>query len=387
MDRDDKTRLRANLTTLRTIPVGEISDRLWVEGVLDDDDLDSFKVNKAPREISSDLFKTIIRKGQENHYAILCTVLKDEGYEHVVQQLNATDLTQYNYNFDASPQKKMQALCEQLANMQQDIYAENEYLKSKLGTINRELKSVEEREARLRESKAEMDPNIVAYINERITGRALPSDSVDAAGVGSLGSSFIPPYIQEWMNLRKPVMNANATEQIARQLGADIVSYKCMSDPPPAITTYATRMRAIVDEILVRYEESFVKFMDVLYLDEINGLQTLWNVADQVFADFKEGENPNWGHVCTLYAFGAYVAKHSFNGEADPQMANFVGDFLGYYVSKKLGATIVKTGGWNAFLQHFDRTASPDGRSMMLIFMSLAVWVSTIIFSLPGNEF
>jgi BCL2-like 1 (apoptosis regulator Bcl-X) len=260
----------------------------------------------------------------------------------MVLQLNATDVTQYKYNFDqVSPVAKLQTLWQKLEETQKDIVAENEYLRQHNENLQSELKNVEERKARLRESRLEMNPNVVAYINERITAKKDVGDAVDSA---KSQQSPIPSFMRGWLNLRSPVMNSNATEQIARQLGADIVLYKCMPNPPVAMTPYAKRMREVVDEILSTYEDSFESILDVLYLDEINGLQTLWNIAEEVFCYDKEDSHPHWGHVATLYAFGAYVAMHSFN--TSPQMANFVGDFLGYYVSKKLGHAIDKHGGW-----------------------------------------
>jgi hypothetical protein len=128
-------------------------------------------------------------------------------------------------------------------------------------------------------------------------------------------------------------------------MGRDIVKYvvqkalkrKCSAPRDK----YCETMRRVVEQVFSENEKLFDSFIVQLNLNVNNGYQGFISVSDEIF---REGDQ-NWGRVVILYAFAAYVARHSAENDKG-DMTTFIGDFLGYYVVKTLGPWIHDNGGW-----------------------------------------
>lgn len=118
------------------------------------------------------------------------------------------------------------------------------------------------------------------------------------------GSGAMFSFSNEDINMAVKKNSQTACVVIAREMGRDVVKYvvqkalKKKRISPPA-SKYCATMRRLVDELYAKWQGLFDRFITHLKMDEISGLQTFINVAEEIF---QEGEN-NWGRVVVLYAF------------------------------------------------------------------------------------
>lgn len=280
------------------------------------------------REATRWLLRRFCLHGGAKHFQILCEALDVKEYPHfskclkdtnpddkevcVAAQAAEKDMKQ-RFKFDA-----VRLDFKNVDNFITEYYhleTENERLQKINVQLNEEL-----------EHAKGMKPGVKSYI----------LDCVDSSQNGN---------VNDWLKLRSLVDSSSFTEQIARLLGSDIVQYMtCHDNPPPAPNKYAECMRKMVDKILSKHQEVFDQFVEDLEIDEVNGLQSLWNIADHFFFKTDESKSTVWEHIATLYAFGGHLAQQ--NPSENLRLAYFIGDFLGYYVSKRLAKQIDKQGGW-----------------------------------------
>lgn len=303
------------------------------------------------RDATRFLIQKLCRSGRPKDFSVLCEALTDAEFDHLACLLKKTVPDDEAVRRAArkaeesmQPQNKIQNLFDSLnvtmqsiADIQQDLVRKT--------TEASQYRDMYEQQREINEKMKEkmqkaMNSNVTSYIEKNIQS----GDCVDSS-IPERRPSSIQRYFHDWMMLRLPVNSSSTTEQIARQLGADIVLYTIYHANPPALPNkYAKCMREMVDEILTRHKTVLEQCVDMLMIDEVIGLQALWNISDYLFRREDNQQPVNWGHIASLYAFGGYLAQQ--NSSTNPQLAYFIGDFLGYYISVRLGKEIDMQGGW-----------------------------------------
>ena len=102
-------------------------------------------------------------------------------------------------------------------------------------------------------------------------------------------------------------------------------------------------LRRTVDEVSQKHEivfNSIVKKLQPLTTDTLP--QTFLNVVEEMFRD----SNYNWGRIVSVYAFGATLAKHFAENNKNKEFLDKIAEYLGLYVSSKMGRWILQQGGW-----------------------------------------
>ena len=66
-------------------------------------------------------------------------------------------------------------------------------------------------------------------------------------------------------------------------------------------------MRRVVSELLELYEDKFKLLLNKLLMNEMDGLETVWKIADHMLEDLDE--SMNWGRVVVLYTFVGWIGK------------------------------------------------------------------------------
>ena len=134
------------------------------------------------------------------------------------------------------------------------------------------------------------------------------------------------------------------SRHIARLLGTDIVKYSLSSSSniPKPLLEPARVMRVVVDQVTLKYSKIVQEnFTEVLQDSHSKGIfEVLQTLAQEIVQD-----KISWGRIIMLYATAAWAVKY-FAANKFPDLNYTIGEFMGYFVSEKLGSWIDENGGW-----------------------------------------
>ena len=364
MNKDDTVRIRANFKYLvDTLRIVDIQDYLFQLGVLDEDDMEELSiVTQTPRKAARKFLMMLPKKGQDA-FKIFCDSLNEAKYGFVVEKLMSTDISSLVADdvpdFSMSGTTKIEELTKQLwvqTELLMRYKKDIDELRDKSKETDEDKSAMKTKYENIMAESGLTEDDVFEFLTDYVKGMKMSkvktqrqdSDTCDRFNEDkSSGSSDSPSSRRKSAT---ELAAGNLTDAISRALGIDIVQYmiatKSHSEPPVATSKYAETMRRAVHELSKKYDAIFKKFIQDLSIDELNGFQTLANVADELF---REGPI-NWGRIVALYAFGGYVARYSVSAK-DSDVINMIGEFLGFYVSKKLGSWIHENGGWVSWCQ------------------------------------
>ena len=220
------------------------------------------------------------------------------------------------------------------------LKSENQTIKSQFAEFEKEMK----------DQGLSQQNNLKEYLQDYVKKREHPNRGAIESPDGS--------SVDTRSNLRRTSMGdpTNLTEAIARILAVDIVRYMANGEKKsgPPSNRYAETMRRLVTEVTTdRHRHGFRQIWDRLSgsLNQINGYDTLTQVADSMFEEQSSEPTVNWGRIVALYGFGGYIAQNLTG--ADDAFNTIIGDFLGFYVSTRLLPWIEGAGGWvSTYLVH-----------------------------------
>ena len=158
-----------------------------------------------------------------------------------------------------------------------------------------------------------------------------------------------PPTINNIKNGYSSKPCSKDIRAAAKLLGHDIVHY--VSNNNRYVTSSSVQnekllpvtktLRRTVDELSQRHEILFRGMVKKLEISPENVNQVFFNIADEIFKD----KQYNWGRIVSVYAFGGRLAKHLSDNHLTTDI-DFIGEFIGHYVSENLGWWIESKGGW-----------------------------------------
>ena len=402
MNEEEKLRIQGNQPYLvENIRVIDIQDILLQEFILNEEDdeiLTNTARNESTRAAARKLLSILKKSPNPNCYKVFCNALNEQGYEHVVETLKATDINKIK---EKALQNKQQ-LNDNLENLNKQVWIQNEMmmsLKMQVDSMQEKYKKYDELEGAMKEkgmsservvkmlinymSKGGFSPEIGKggdamqknmFPNPQVPSAPIPSTAIPSKAKGAVEQSddvaseiskrlteigdgvtedelYVtsrPNSVESQQKVRKQSIGVGSSS-LARDIGKDIVFYLVakknglsVHDPP---NEYASAMRKMVDDLIEAHEEMFEKTLRELDLQKYVGFQAIITVFDELFS---EGAN-NWGRIVTLYAYGGYIAVNSGFKLDDPKSwprIGTLGDFLGYYVDEKLDDWIQQSGGW-----------------------------------------
>ena len=350
MDPDDRKRLQANFQAIvRDLLVYEVQDALFQNGILDEEDMEliDFKERGITPQAGNRRLIYILFKRGPHAFSCFCKAL-EESYPELATLIRNTDPSTVDSSVikevdHAFKQNKLQdTILHQTAVIAELVQEFNEFKakKDKLDDVmdGRLKEKLDSQISNMGVTEKKYKQSLTDFFTTRV-------DDVD-------GKSTSSRYMMNWqseLTQANPTQPPNFTEVVARTLGTDVVPFisadRWYNKPPPC--SYASTLRQVVKEVLDKYLPVFEEGLGKLQLTEVNGFQTLQSLADEIMSS-----TINWGRIIVLYAFGGWVARHYYQ-KGWTQLADVVGDFIGFYLARNHGDWIEAQGGWVSFL-HID---------------------------------
>ena len=221
-------------------------------------------------------------------------------------------------------------------------------------TLSRESRSVDDKVRQIKRNMCESEEILSqenevtrAYINDRVRREQL-------AELGEIRAENEP--IAKTSSESSGRTATQQTDRIAHYLAADCVNFMAGKASVAAAfevdAACARTLRCCVADIVKGNDNRLSAYIGRLRVQS-NGFETLFNVANYMFGfdgdvapgDDKNSVTINWGRVVALYAFGGYLAMYG-RVSNDTNVENMISDYLGFYVSTRLGTWIDEKGGW-----------------------------------------
>ena len=343
MEEDGRSRVTANYIQIKTsVRAVDIVDLLHEDGMLSLDDMERVQ---QPHHTTNDqmgiLIALLLRK--RGSFKPFCCALTKTGSDWLVDIMMSTDLS----NTPKEPPHELDELDTNVTVgfLVQQIKHQAEFIEM-LKSQNTQSQDVPIDEMpNLKQAMKDhnlSEEELVKYVTY-LAGKHPSSDS-DATDSSNMTGR----------RRSNSVLDANVRESITITTAIDIISYLSCGEfkkVEPPKNKYEATMRRTVKELITRNKDLFEQYINKIKDNEVTGIQFLFNVADEIFRDNQY----NWGRIAALYAFCGWLAKHDVGvGSAQPHQA--IGEFLGYYVSEKLGPWIDSNGGWVSRHDAFEDT-------------------------------
>uniref|UniRef100_A0A8K9UQL8 Apoptosis regulator Bcl-2 n=1 Tax=Oncorhynchus mykiss TaxID=8022 RepID=A0A8K9UQL8_ONCMY len=119
-----------------------------------------------------------------------------------------------------------------------------------------------------------------------------------------------------------------------------------MISPPPAIHRV---LREAGDELERLYQPDFAEMSHQLYLTSSMAERRFREVIDELFRD-----GVNWGRIVAFFEFGGTICVECVNKEMTSQVDHIAG-WMTEYLNGPLHNWIQENGGWEAFVELYDR--------------------------------
>ncbi|KAM3865694.1 apoptosis regulator Bcl-2 [Diretmus argenteus] len=119
------------------------------------------------------------------------------------------------------------------------------------------------------------------------------------------------------------------------------------SDPHAAIHRV---LREAGDELERLYQPDFTDMSHQLYLTSTTAQRRFTEVIDELFRD-----GVNWGRIIAFFEFGGTVCAECATKEEMTSQVDHIADWMTEYLNGPLGIWIQDNGGWDAFVELYDR--------------------------------
>lgn len=335
MELDDRKRLKKNYCNLvESLIFYEIKDRLYESCILSADEVQEIE-NVQPKCYSAQIRRLITILEKNPKPGILhsfCEVLKDREYSWIASAIENTVTSEVPDEdlVDSAESDKD----EKSMKLMQQLLAEIQKISSRV--LNVELK--------LEQS---LYPKNHAYEEGLKLPHAVEGwDTVDSP----TSKRFVNKCIQEFM--RKPRKSFSTIEKVACRVGLEVtLSFsevplmEDISKCDDAMVEYVMTMRRVVDRVAAEHADMLKECLDNLNMLEINGYRTIDLIADELFQDDTD---VNWGRIICWFAFWGQFVKYLRVSEVEKpeHFVTFHGEFIGFYLAKRLHLWIAGAGGW-----------------------------------------
>ncbi|KAL6104600.1 apoptosis regulator Bcl-2 [Pungitius pungitius] len=139
-----------------------------------------------------------------------------------------------------------------------------------------------------------------------------------------------------------------------REAGPDgeSVSHLCKRLPPSDPTAAATHrvLREAGDELERLYQPDFTEMSRQLYLTSTTAQRRFAEVIDELFRD-----GVNWGRIIAFFEFGGTVCVECAAKEEMTSQVDNIAEWMTEYLNGPLNIWIQDNGGWDAFVELYDR--------------------------------
>ena len=374
MQEDDLKRLTAcHKFLVDNLEADELSDYIYSKGILSDEEKQDIDLERNSFKSARILLRFLRSKGP-TAYAVFCEALVETNKQFVVDELNKVETTTIVVSSSPFDEEDKMAQLQRQMNAQTELMLEykrdRDTIQRRLEESERRLDMSERRTAQLHQLQQKQQQ--YSALDQLLQEKGISTQQARNYLAEYLDNQDVPDFaFQQGENTGSPMASPAKTatgvtasrsftfsladveensllecERIARYVGKDLVRYVVQKTQQTGqirapSNAYTRTMRTVVDEILDRHDKLFTHFIVKLNMDQIKGYDTFVTVADEIFA---EGDF-NWGRVGVLFAFAGFVARFAAEN-GNERMATFMGDFIGFYVAKKLGKDINNQGGW-----------------------------------------
>lgn len=390
--REDIYRIRSNYVFLHKVCSPDITNHLYQGNILDEDthervELPSVSTTDCIKLSVDALIKKIDRQAEDDpvdYYDVFVNCLNavNQGFVAIrlaetpipdvlpVEAISGTGAASTTAT-TTPPHGKQQSLLDAEVR-----FSDPKVIDSFVRVLSHEVTTVEEKVRRLRRNRRDTEEILK---NDTDTTRQYIFYRVECEERAERGEKDVEPPAEEEEEETKKKKRTTSTEtdRIAHYLAVDCVNF--MSGKPRAYTKHqvdadcAVTLRYCVADIVRGNDNKLAAYIAKLRT-EVNGFETLFNVANYVFGFVDEANKTssppssssaaataaaaaanakvtiNWGRIVALYAFGGYLAMYGRVCK-DRNVENIISDYLGFYVSTKLGVWIDDKGGWVSYDQ------------------------------------
>ncbi|XP_051944616.1 apoptosis regulator Bcl-2 isoform X1 [Hippocampus zosterae] len=119
------------------------------------------------------------------------------------------------------------------------------------------------------------------------------------------------------------------------------------SDP---LTDIHRVLREAGDELERLYQPDFTEMSRQLYLSSTTAQRRFAEVIDELFRD-----GVNWGRIIAFFEFGGTVCVECATKEDMTSQVDNIAEWMTEYLNGPLGSWIQDNGGWDAFVELYDR--------------------------------
>uniref|UniRef100_A0A3Q2YME0 BCL2 apoptosis regulator n=1 Tax=Hippocampus comes TaxID=109280 RepID=A0A3Q2YME0_HIPCM len=109
-------------------------------------------------------------------------------------------------------------------------------------------------------------------------------------------------------------------------------------------------LREAGDELERLYQPDFTEMSRQLYLSSTTAQRRFAEVIDELFRD-----GVNWGRIIAFFEFGGTVCVECATKEDMTSQVDNIAEWMTEYLNGPLGSWIQDNGGWDAFVELYDR--------------------------------
>lgn len=355
MELDDRKRLKKKenyCDLVDNVIFYAIQDHLYQRKILSRDEVQEIE-NVQPKCYSAQIRRliTILEKNPKpGLLRSFCEVLKGERYSWIaiaIENTNTSEVPDEDLVDSAESHKD-----EKLMMLVQQMLAETQKNSSRM--LNMELKL----------EQSLYPKNHTSEESLKLPRAVEGWDMVDTP----TSKRFVNKCIEEF--LRKPRKSFSMIEKVACRLGLEVTLIfsevplkEDISKHDDAMVEYVTTMRRVVKRMAAEHADILKECLDDLDMLEMNGYRTVDLIADVLFQDDME---VNWGRIICWFAFWGQFVKylHVSEVEKPEQFVKFYGEFIGFYLAKRLHLWIAGAGGWQAFVEMCRETQTVLSRTL-----------------------
>lgn len=360
MDLDDRKRLRKKKTycdLVENVIFYEIQDDLYGKKILEIDEVKEIQSlgSKGYGPPIRRLIAILEKKSTPGLISSFCEVLEDRGYEWIARAIEDTDTSEVP-DEDVVDSAKSRKDEKQMMLVRQIVAETQKRLVEQMSAETRKMmveQMAETQKISSRMSNVELKLEQSLYPKNHASKEPLKLphavegwDVVDAP----TSKRFVNKCIEEF--IRKPRKRFSMIEEVACRLGLEVtlifsdVSLNediCTSDD--AMLECVTTMRQVVKRMTAEHADIIKECLDDLDMLEMNGYRTVDLIADVLFQDDMD---VNWGRIICWFTFWGQFVKylHVSKVEKPEAFVKFYGEFIGFYLAKRLHLWIAGAGGW-----------------------------------------
>jgi len=334
MELEDRKRLRKRenyCELVRDVKFCVIQDYLYSRDILNIDQVQEIE-NVQPKYDSAQIKRLITileRNPKPGLLCSFCEILKLTGWSWIAEAIEQTNTSEVPEE-DLVDSAEVQA-SEKSKILGQQISAE---ISSRLSIVELKLEQ------------------LLYTRNQSSEGPLMLPDPVEGWDMVDARTSkrFVNKCLQEF--IRKPRKSFSMIEKVACRLGLEVTLNfskvpltgdiaKCDN----AMVEYVLTMRRVVKHMAAKHADILKECLDALDVLEINGYRTVDVIADALFQD---DEDVNWGRIICWFTFWGQFVKylHVSEVENSEKFVKFYGEFIGFYLAKRLHLWIAGAGGW-----------------------------------------